>query len=153
MTRGVQSEAKKYGGTHINSYGLEPKIEVQQNGLKSREYPTDVEMNDPRYSGHSHGAVNNNQNGGYTSNTYQNENTQYGQPYYGPQNQDAYAGKTGYSTISTARENTPYIAGYSDNQQNGREPSAMGYKGSIHTSNDQWHDDFNAEKTGILVSL
>ena len=125
-------------------------MEVHQNGLTSREYPTNDQMRNTGYYGQSRGGVNNNQDTNQ-DNGYQNQYAQYGQPYYGPQNEEAYAGNTGYRNLPTASENMPYVAGYSENQQSGKEPSEIGYGGSIQLSNDQWHQDSKAEETGILA--
>ena len=44
----------------------------------------------------------------------------------------------------------PYVAGYTEDNQNVRKPSAMGYGESISPSNDQWYQDVNAEKAGNM---
>ena len=71
LTRGVQNEVDRYGGTHTSRYETEPKMEVHQNGLTSREYPTNDQMRNTGYYGQSRGGVNNNQDTNQ-DNGYQN---------------------------------------------------------------------------------
>ena len=81
---------------------------------------------------------------------YPKTNTQYVRTSYGPQIEKPVEVNSNSNYYSTENEKMPYVAGYTEDNQNVRKPSAMGYGESISPSNDQWYQDVNAEKAGNM---